>query len=174
MGLVLICDFDGTVVDIDTVEFLLERFAEGDWRTFDLLYERGEITLEECMQRQFSMLRAPKPLMLRELEKAVFFRSGFKALAEYCRIRRIPLVVASAGLDFVIRHFLEREGWGEPIEVYAAKTVFTEEGIELTFPGLMDETSADFKEDLVKHYKGWVLGDLYRRRDHGLQGGQEG
>jgi len=29
--LAVLCDFDGTVVKVDTGEFVLSKFAEGDW-----------------------------------------------------------------------------------------------------------------------------------------------
>jgi 2-hydroxy-3-keto-5-methylthiopentenyl-1-phosphate phosphatase len=149
----LLCDFDGTVVSIRTVEFLLDKFVEGDWILYDSQYRRGEITLEECMQRQISMVHAPKHAMLRELEKVVNFRPNFNKLVEYCRVKAIPFIIVSAGLDFVIRHFLKKKGLGDLTEVYTAKTKFTDNGIKLFLPELMDETSLDFKEDLVKIYK---------------------
>ena len=36
-------------------------------------------------------------------------RLGFDILAEYCQTHHYPLVVVSAGLDFVIKHLLMRE-----------------------------------------------------------------
>ena len=49
MNLVLLCDFDGTITNLDTAFFLLDKFVEEDWRTFDLQYRQGKITLEECI-----------------------------------------------------------------------------------------------------------------------------
>jgi len=153
MDLVLLCDFDGTVVNIDTAEYLLEKFVEGDWKIFNLHYKREEISLEECMQKQFSMFNVPRCLMLRELEKVVSFRSNFNNLVEFCRIQDFPFIIVSASLDFIIKHFLEQKGLGDSIVVYAAKTIIKNDGNKLTLPKLFDKTSIDFKEDLVKYYK---------------------
>lgn len=150
---VLICDFDGTIMDIDTCVFLLEKFVKDDWKAFDLQYERGEISIEECMQKQLAMLSVPKHVMLRELEKVTVIRPNFENLIEYCKMKSVLFIIVSAGLDFVIRHFLELNGWEDLVKVKAAKTTFTDDGIKLTFPDLVDETSIDFKEDLVKYYK---------------------
>ena len=46
-GLAVLCDFDGTITLTDTLEYVLRKFAVGDWRSFDEKYERGEITLQD-------------------------------------------------------------------------------------------------------------------------------
>ena len=153
MNLVLLCDFDGTITNLDTALFLLEKFVEGDWRMFDVQYRTGKITLEECIQEQYSMFDVPKHLMLKELEKAVSFRSNFNKLIDYCRIQNIPFIIVSAGLDFVINHFLNQKGLANSIKVHSVKTTITENGIKLAFPKLFDKDSTDFKDDLVRYYK---------------------
>src|SRR5947199_8033607 len=109
MKLAVLCDFDGTIILNDTFQNVLEKFGRGDWRTVDDLYIKGEITLEECLRRQGGMVRASKPKILDELDQVTKFRPGFDNLAEYCKTNRYPLVLVSAGLDFVIKHFLTRE-----------------------------------------------------------------
>lgn len=153
MNPIVLCDFDGTIIGIDTCVFLLEKFVNEDWKAFDLQYERGEITIEECMQKQMSMLRVPKHVMLKELEKVTFMRPHFEHLIEYCTMNGVSIIIVSAGLDFVIRRFLELNGWGDLVTVKAAQTTFLDDRIKLTFPDLADETSFDFKEDLVKQHK---------------------
>ena len=153
MNLVLLCDFDGTITNLDTAFFLLDKFVEGDWRIFDLQYRKGKITLEECIQEQYSMFDVPKHHMLKELEKVVSFRSNFNKLIDYCRIQNIPFIIVSAGLDFVINHFLKQKGLANSINVHSAKTTITENGIKLAFPKLFDKDSTDFKDDLVRYYK---------------------
>jgi 2-hydroxy-3-keto-5-methylthiopentenyl-1-phosphate phosphatase len=39
------------------------------------------------------------------------------------------------------------------VEVYAAKTAFSANGIRFTFPTLLYKSSDNFKDDIVKHYK---------------------
>jgi 2,3-diketo-5-methylthio-1-phosphopentane phosphatase len=153
MDLVLLCDFDGTITNIDTAFYLLDRFVKGDWKIFDVQYRKGEITLEECMQEQYSMLKVSEHLMLKELEKVVVFRSNFNRLIDYCRMQNIPFIIASAGLDFVIQHFLRQKDLVNSIKVYSVKTTATEKGIKLTLPKLFYENSNNFKEDIVKYYK---------------------
>ena len=153
MNLVLLCDFDGTITNLDTAFFLLDKFVEDDWRKFEVQYQKGKITFEKCIQEQYSMFDVPKHLMLKELEKVVSFRSNFNQLIDFCRIQNILFIIVSVGLDFVINHFLKQKGLANSIKVYAIKTQITENGIKLAFPKLFDKDSTDFKEDLVRYYK---------------------
>ncbi len=151
--LIVVCDFDGTVLSIDTCEFILDRFAVEDWRIFDRQLEKGEITLEECLRKQFATVSAPKEVILSEIDKVAVIRPNFSRLVEYCRKHRLHLVLASAGMDFVIKHILDQEGWLGLVGIYAPKAEVTANGIQFDFPALFDQSSVNFKDDLVRHYR---------------------
>jgi 2-hydroxy-3-keto-5-methylthiopentenyl-1-phosphate phosphatase len=153
VSLAVLCDFDGTIVEIDTAVFVLDRFGRGDWRTLDRQYELGQITLEECLRKQFSLVTATREEILDELDKVVTFRQGFERLARYCKEKSIPFIIVSAGLDFVIDHFMRQNGWETLVETCAATTEFKAGGIDFIFPKLFDRASVNFKQDLVKHYR---------------------
>jgi HAD superfamily phosphoserine phosphatase-like hydrolase len=110
MDLVVLSDFDGTIVDVEMPDLILSKFAEGDWRVFDDQLARGEITLEECVRRQLSTVRADRSLIIRGLDKSVSFRPGFGDLVVYCASNAISLVVVSGGLGFIIKPFLGSKG----------------------------------------------------------------
>jgi 2,3-diketo-5-methylthio-1-phosphopentane phosphatase len=151
--LVVLCDFDGTITEIDTVEFLLDRFAAGNWRIFDRQFEIGKISLEETLESELSLVKASHDKILKELEGVVTFRPHFKELVKYCFTKHVPFKIVSAGLDFVISHFLESKDMLKYVELYAPKTEFSNGAIRLTFPKLFYETSINFKHDLVKYYR---------------------
>jgi 2,3-diketo-5-methylthio-1-phosphopentane phosphatase len=153
MNLVVLCDFDGTVTRIDTSEFVLARFAHGDWRSFDEQYRNGEITLEECMVKQFALVRTSKKQMLKELRGVVSFRPNFKKFAEYCRKKSITLIVVSAGLDFVIKYFLKLNHCLDLVKIYSPETKFNDDIVTFKFLKSFDETSENFKHDCVRYYK---------------------
>jgi 2,3-diketo-5-methylthio-1-phosphopentane phosphatase len=152
--MVVLCDFDGTITEVDTAEFVLCTFAHGDWRTIEALFEKGEITLEECLRRQFSLVRASRTQMLNALEGVATFRPGFEEFARHCKGSDIPLVIVSAGLDFVIEHFLKVKDFKDLVTVYMPKTRITADGIGFKFPRRYFRASVDSKHDLVRHYKG--------------------
>jgi 2-hydroxy-3-keto-5-methylthiopentenyl-1-phosphate phosphatase len=153
MDLVVLCDFDGTITKIDTAEFTLSRFAKGDWKSIDRQFENGDISLEECLRREFRLVTASPREILEESEKVVDFRPHFEQLAKYCKKNNFPLIIVSAGLDFLIDHFLRLKDWKELVVTYTAKARPTSTGVRFTFPKLFDKTSANFKQDLVRQWR---------------------
>jgi 2-hydroxy-3-keto-5-methylthiopentenyl-1-phosphate phosphatase len=156
---------------------ILQKFAGEGWEIFDEQLERGEISLEECLQKQFSTVRIGKAHMLDELESAMSMRLGFEKLVHLSTVDHIPLMIVSAGLDFVIDRFLKLNDWQGLLEVQAPKVRFANKGVEFTFPKLHDETSIDFKQDLVRQHKrqgsrviyiGDGIGDYHAARDSDL------
>lgn len=151
--LAVLCDFDGTVTTIDTAEFVLARFAKGDFQAFDKLFKKGKITLEECLNKQFSMVKVSEKEIIDELDRRVVFRPNFRELAVTCKQQEIPLTIVSAGLDFVIEHFLRLNDCLNLVEVCSPKAKFSPDGISFTFPKLQDQSSINFKQDIVRHSK---------------------
>lgn len=150
---VVMSDFDETIVNIDTARFALERFADPSWRRIEQQFEGGEISFEESLRDEFAMIKAPEKVILDELDKVVVLRPNFDKLIEYCKKQRLPLIVVSGGLEFCIRHFLDRKGWLKFVEIYAPKSKYTGEGYEVNMPKLFGKASINFKDDLVRHHK---------------------
>lgn len=150
MKKIILCDFDGTIVTHDTAEYILEKFTTENWQKYDELLEKGEMTLEESMKKQFKLIKISKNEIIEELEKVTQFRPNFDKLVEYCQEKSFMFKVVSAGLDFIIFHFINKIG---DLEIFAAKTTFTPEGIDIEFEVYFDKTSTDFKNDIVNHYK---------------------
>jgi 2-hydroxy-3-keto-5-methylthiopentenyl-1-phosphate phosphatase len=106
-------------------------------------------------------VKASKKQILEELKNVVIFRPNFKKLAKHCKENRIPCIIVSAGLDFVIKHFLKLNGCLNLVEVCAAKTVFGAQGIRFVFPTLIDTKSENFKHDMVIRYKSQNMEVIY-------------
>jgi 2-hydroxy-3-keto-5-methylthiopentenyl-1-phosphate phosphatase len=153
MKLAVLSDFDGTVTLNDTFENVLARFGKGDWRTVDDQYVRGEITLEECVRRQGAMVSVPKSQILSYLDEVTEFRPNFNNLIEFCETNHFPLLIVSAGLDFVIKHFLTREKFRDKVELFAASAKGTPNGIKFEWPKLKSNRSMNLKDDMVRYYK---------------------
>jgi 2-hydroxy-3-keto-5-methylthiopentenyl-1-phosphate phosphatase len=153
LKLVVLCDFDGTITEIDTAEYALGKFAQGDWKSIDRRFENGEITLEEALRQEFALVKATRKQILDELEKVVTFRPHFEEFAEYCRAQHFPLIIVSAGLDFVINHYLRLKGWTQLATTYTGQTRFRGGRIGFIFPKPLDNKSINFKHDLVRRCK---------------------
>jgi len=143
-------DFDGTIINQDTAEIALDRYGDPAWVLIDDAHEKGEISLEESIAREFATLKAPEREIIKEVSRVAEFRPNFDGLVDFCRGRNLSIKVVSGGLDFLIRHFLDRDEWLNFIEVHCPKAQFTTEGYSLTFPPRLDARSKNFKDDLVR------------------------
>ena len=152
MACIVLTDFDGTMVTIDTAVYLLDKFAPSNWRIIEEQFERGEMTFEESLAREFALLKVSEQEMLSALEPATHFRPNFDKMLEYCTKQQFPLIVISGGLDFCIRHFLALNGWSN-LEVYTPKATPTKDGIALSFPNRLEKLSTNMKDDFVMYHK---------------------
>ncbi len=156
----LFSDFDGTITEMDTGEAILARFGRSDWREFDRRFEAGQISLEECLRSQFGSVKASEDQLWSEVSQ-VRIRPGFPKLLEYCHSHGVEFIVVSAGLDFIIRRILNREGISD-IRLVAPEAKSSPSGIRLRFPPA--SRNSDFKTQLVKQYgkpekRVWYVGD---------------
>jgi 2-hydroxy-3-keto-5-methylthiopentenyl-1-phosphate phosphatase len=153
MELAVLSDFDGTVTLNDTFENVLANFAQGDWRALDEQYVKGEIKLEECVRRQGAMVTVSRSQILDHLDQVIEFRPNFDKLIEFSETNHCPLVIVSAGLDFVIKHFLNMKNWESQVQLYAAKARCTHTGIKFDWVKPRSKKSVNFKDDMVRYYK---------------------
>lgn len=152
------CDFDGTITEEDTAFFLLDLFAQGDWRQLLRQYREHRISVGEFNARAFALVKADRETLLGAIKGRVRVRRGFRQLVDYCRGRGLRLVIVSNGLDFYIEAVLEELGMRD-IEVHAARTDFSPEGLKVQYLGPEGGPLQDaFKEAYVR----WFLGLGYR------------
>jgi 2-hydroxy-3-keto-5-methylthiopentenyl-1-phosphate phosphatase len=149
---VVLCDFDGTIVSIDTAEYALRKFAEGDWERYDRLLDEGKITLKQCLEREFALVRASRSVISSEVLRAARLRPKFGNLISYCEDRQIPVVIVSAGLDFIAKEIIRSNGWEGRLKLRMPRTRFTSNGILFQFPRTRFRSSQSFKDDTVAHY----------------------
>lgn len=150
---IILLDFDGTIVTPDIFQYSLRRFAGRSWVPVEDQFERGEVSLEESVIRTAALIDASKEDILKESDSIVTIRSNFGKMVAYCRSKGIRVIVASAGLDFCIRHFLQKSGCLESVEIFAPKANRIEHGYNVIFPEFYDKTSVNMKEDLVKYHQ---------------------
>lgn len=149
----VLCDFDGTITIEDTGVVALDYFSDGDWRYYDDLLEREVITLEECIKRQFEMLKGKKTEILDLIIKKVKLRPNIKKFLDFCHKNNITFIVLSAGLDFAIEYFMSQILTSKKIPIYSPQTQYSNGKIKITFPELESKISKNFKQDIVKKYK---------------------
>jgi 2-hydroxy-3-keto-5-methylthiopentenyl-1-phosphate phosphatase len=128
------CDFDGTVTEEDISFFLLDAFAQGDWRRLLRNYKEHKISVGEFNTKAFAMVEADKHKLLEALKGNVKVRAGLHELVNYCLEKGFRLVIVSNGLDFYVEAVLKDLGLRN-IEVYAAQASFHPEGMKVQYVG---------------------------------------
>ena len=148
------CDFDGTITRQDISFLLLDAFAGGDWRQLLAEYREDKISVNHFNTYAFAMLKADKQALLEFMRGKVAIRPGFHELLAYCQRRGFHFVVVSNGLDFYIEALLGDLGVNN-IEVFAAETRFTPEGLKVQYVG-PDGSKLDrgFKEAYIRLFLG--------------------
>jgi 2-hydroxy-3-keto-5-methylthiopentenyl-1-phosphate phosphatase len=147
------CDFDGTVTEEDISFFLLDAFAQGDWRRLLREYKEHRISVGEFNTRAFVMVKIDKHTLLGALKGEVRMRAGFHELVNYCLNKDFRLVIVSNGLEFYIKAVLTDLGLGD-VEVYAAQASFHHEGMKVHYVGPDGKKLEDgFKEAYIQSFR---------------------
>lgn len=107
----LVCDFDGTITQRDTLHVIVERYGTpGVWDAIEPRLRAGEMTLEQAMEEQFAGVKATPLEIQRLVAERTTLRAGFADLVEWAGRRGIRLVVLSSGFRSVIDDVLARAG----------------------------------------------------------------
>ena len=129
--MLFIVDFDGTIALTDTVDVLLERFADPAWRDIEEQWVAGRISSQECMSAQLALVSADRTELEGFLQSVAidpFFADFVRYASAFAAI-----AVVSDGLDYPIRHAL-RSCLVPPLPVYANRLEFRSRGLGLSFP----------------------------------------
>ncbi len=146
------CDFDGTITKEDVSFLILDEYTNGDWRQMFKDYKEGRITVGSFNKRAFAMVKENEENLKRFVVEKSRIREGFGELLNYCRRKDFRFVIVSNGLEFYIKTILKSQG-ADNIEVFAARTVFNENGIEARYIGPADkEVQEDFKKSYTRSF----------------------
>ena len=136
MSQLLVCDFDGTITERDTLHVIVQRYGTpGVWEAIEPRLRAGEITLERAMEEQFAGVRATPDEISRLVAGQTGVRAGFHELVAWARGQGWGIAVLSSGFRSVIEEFLERAGLGDlPVEAHEAR--FGPDGTEIVWSEL--------------------------------------
>jgi len=106
--LAVFSDFDGTISHPDTLNFLAETFSSPEFRRgIGRRIASGEISLRDGIQQEVNTIRGTLGEVLSLLKEHVQIDSAFPKFASWCRLRRVPLTILSAGIKDVIENLLK-------------------------------------------------------------------
>ena len=131
-GPAILSDFDGTIIPINTVNYLLEHFAAPEWREITQRWARGEISQEDEYRLSFASVRASAGEM-EEILASVPLDPAFPNFIDLCRRREVPFAIVSDGLRWYIEYIFSRHGLRD-IPIYACEIRFQNPGYSFEFP----------------------------------------
>lgn len=129
--MLFIVDFDGTISKKDTIDALLEKFADPAWEDVEQEWLDGKIDAVECMSKQINMVRADH-IALENFFRGIELDRGFIPFYDYIS-PFAKLVVASDGLDHAIKIAFRHANFPQ-VPIFSNHLNFTPNGIEMTFP----------------------------------------
>lgn len=129
----VVCDFDGTITERDTLDEMCRRFAPPG------VYDHAEnglsgrrMTLREVLRYEFEPIRGDHDAIIAETVEATTVRPGFARFVDAARAAGNRVVVVSSGFRDVISPVLAREGVGD-LELFAHDVRFGPQGSTVTF-----------------------------------------
>ena len=104
----IFCDFDGTITQIDTIDYILENIADKQYLRYEELWLNGKIGSKECMQNQIKLINGGFKAITKLLD-SLKIDSTFANFMNWTTNNEIALSIVSDGLDRVINYILFKE-----------------------------------------------------------------
>ena len=136
-GMVILCDFDGTISTTETLGFLFSEFAESRFE-YARQWVRGEIDMRDEIRLTFKTIKASKEEMQAALNK-VEIDPGFPEFLEFGRKKGYTFAIISDGLEWYIQYLLQKYGISD-IPIYANRILFNSDDFHFEFPWFDEET----------------------------------
>lgn len=131
----IICDFDGTISSRDVGHHFMGSFVEDKVAWEELLgkWKLGLISSKECLEKEFSWLRATREDLDRFIDGEKI-DPYFKDFADFVNRGKYEFMILSDGLDYYIDFMLMKFGLGY-LDFKANHLVVSEDSLErLEFP----------------------------------------
>jgi 2,3-diketo-5-methylthio-1-phosphopentane phosphatase len=129
---IIVADFDGTVAKRDVGYNFFRHFSGGKNNELLPFWKSGEMTTRECLRREAALVTVINEEIYPFLDQFEL-DPGFGHVVALCQEQKIPLSIASDGLDFYIMYLLKRFSF-EHIPAVSNKAVFNGNSLKIEFP----------------------------------------
>jgi 2-hydroxy-3-keto-5-methylthiopentenyl-1-phosphate phosphatase len=130
-----IIDFDGTLSVKDTIDDMLEHFADPSWQDVEQSWLNGEINAVECMTQQVRMVKTDNITLegfFRGIQLDATFLPFYKYISQFSKV-----AIVSDGLDHAVKVAMRNAAMPD-IPVYANHLHFTPSGLDISFPNKVE------------------------------------
>ena len=135
MYMLFIIDFDGTLSVKDTIDDMLEHFADPSWEDVEKSWLNGDISAVECMTQQVRMVKANNITLegfFRGIQLDATFVPFYKYISQFAKV-----AIVSDGLDHAVKVAMRNAAMPD-IPVYANHLHFTPSGLDISFPNKVE------------------------------------
>ena len=133
--MLFIIDFDGTLSVKDTIDDMLEHFADPSWEDIEQSWLNGEINAVECMTQQVRMVKTDNITLesfFRGIQLDATFVPFYKHISQFAKV-----AIVSDGLDHAVKVAMRNAAMPD-IPVYANHLHFTPSGLDISFPNKVE------------------------------------
>ena len=133
--MLFIVDFDGTLSVKDTIDDMLERFADPSWEDIEQSWLNGDINAVECMTQQVRMVKSDNITLesfFRGIQLDATFVPFYKHISQFAKV-----AIVSDGLDHAVKVAMRSAAMPD-IAIYANHLQFTPSGLDISFPNKVE------------------------------------
>ncbi len=128
----IFCDFDGTIAEVDVGYRMLSEFSTVGNADLEELWNTRKIGARECLLLETSRVQSSCETMLTYVEQFAI-DSAFAGFVEFVEAAGQQVIVLSDGLDFYIKHLLQKFGL-ERLELHTNHAVCNGNSLGVEFP----------------------------------------
>ena len=149
----VVTDFDGTVTSFDIGDHVALKFRLASRAEVLASYNEGA-SVSKWMKNVYAREGVPGPRRIAAfVRREAAPRAGFLALASYCRRNRIPLEIASGGLDVYIKPLLSAWGLARQVKLSCGHAVYKNSVYSVRYPFSDSHTLDKHKQSRVKRFQ---------------------
>jgi len=131
--IVIFCDFDGTITTEDTIDKLLEIYADKKWLEIEELWEEGKIGSKECLERQLDCINNFSEELLNEFIDSIKIDNTFIEFIHNIKAQNIDFYIISDGFKLFIEKILEKNGIKD-IKIFSNRITLDNDKLIASFP----------------------------------------
>ena len=128
------CDFDGTITKEDTIDKLLQMYAEPEWLEIEQLWDEGKIGSKECLERQVGCIKELSKQQLNDfinnIEIDEHFLNFYNLVKNQCNV---DFYIVSDGFDIFIKGTLAKYNLQE-IKIFSNSLCHDDNKLIPSFP----------------------------------------
>lgn len=128
----IFCDFDGTIAEVDVGYRMLSEFSTVGNADLEELWNTRKIGARECLQLETSRVQSSCETMLAYVDQFAL-DPEFAGFVEFVEAAGQQVIVLSDGLDFYIKHLLQKYGL-ERLELHTNHAVCNADSLGVEFP----------------------------------------